>query len=458
MNIDSSLPIVVIGAGPVGLAAAAHLITRNLPVIVLEAGDDIAANVRDWAHVRLFSPWRYSVDRAAAALLEPSGWTAPSPESLPTGGELVASYLRPLSRVPSIAAALRLDARVVAITRLDTDKIKTAARADVPFVVRTRASDGREQEIEARAVIDATGTWATPNPLGAAGLPAIGERELASRIVYGIPDVLGADRAKYAGKRTLVVGAGHSAANTILALLDLALSVPSTHVTWATRGENIERVFGGGDADGLPERGKLGARLRTAVKSGALELVDAFRIREVSRDAGALSVRGTRSGEPYVLDGLDHIVAATGQRPDLALARELRIEVDPALESVRALGPLIDPNEHSCGTVRPHGEAELRQPEPGFYMIGGKSYGRAPTFLMATGYEQARSVVAYLAGDFAAAARVELDLPETGVCSSTPSTGANGCCAPAPAAERAAKASSASCCAPAPVASKSSCC
>lgn len=109
-------------------------------------------------------------------------------------------------------------------------------------------------------------------------------------------------------------------------------------------------------------------------------------------------------------------MCATGQRPDLAITSELRVKLDPGLESTEALGPLIDPNVHSCGTVRPHGHRELAHPEPGFYTIGVKSYGRAPTFLMATGYEQARSVVAALAGDLQAAGRVELDLPETGVC------------------------------------------
>ncbi len=469
MQIQSNdLPVVVIGAGPVGLAAAAHLLVRNLRPVVLEAGADIASSIRSWSHVRLFSPWRYDVDRAAASLLEPRGWVAPDPEALPTGADLLERYLRPLAQVPAIASALRLDARVVAISRLGTDKVKTAARGDVPFVVRTRGSDGVERELLARAVLDASGTWATPNPLGASGLPALGEASLADRIHYGIPDVLGRDRQRYAGRTTLVVGAGHSAANTILALVELAEDAPGTRVIWTTRGSNLARVFGGGDADGLPERGKLGARLRSLVSSGDLKLVSELRITEVAEDRGRLAVRGHGPGGPLALDGIDRIVAATGQRPALDIARELRVEVDPALESVRALAPLIDPNEHSCGTVRPHGEAELRQPEPGFYVVGGKSYGRAPTFLLATGYEQVRSVVAYLAGDHAAAERVELDLPETGVCSTSASPGASGCCPPTEAAKAPTRADVADdagspCCAPRAetprkAAEKASCC
>ncbi len=448
----SPLPVVVVGAGPVGLAAAAHLVSRDLVPLVLEAGSDVAASVRSWSHVRLFSPWRYDVDRAAAALLERHGWAAPPADELPTGHDLVDRYLRPLSRVPELASALRLDARVVAITRLGTDKVKTAGRERLPFVVRVRSSDGEEREVLAQAVIDASGTWSSPNPLGASGLPALGEVSLAERIHYGIPDVLGQHRARYEGRTTLVVGAGHSAANAILALVELAEVAPGTRVLWATRGSNLARVFGGGDADGLPERGRLGERLRALVDSGGLELVTDLRITALERRRDELVVRGRRPDGEIELRGIDQVVAATGQRPDLGLTRELRVEVDPALESVRALAPLIDPNEHSCGTVRPHGEAELRQPEPGFYVVGSKSYGRAPTFLLATGYEQARSVVAHLAGDLAAARRVELDLPETGVCSvSLPSGG--GCCGPAEPEPPAA-----SCCAAPAAAAPSSCC
>jgi hypothetical protein len=271
-------------------------------------------------------------------------------------------------------------------------------------------------------VIDASGTWATPNPLGPDGLPALGERENADAIFYGIPDVLGRDRVRYAGRRTLVVGAGHSAANALLALAELARSAPGTRLLWAVRSGTLTRVFGGGDTDALPARGALGWALRALRESGRLEFVSGLRIRELKREGSTLSVEGTGpEGRSIVLDGIDQIVCATGQRPDLAMVGELRLNLDSALESTAALGPLIDPNVHSCGTVRPHGHRELAHPEPGFYTLGVKSYGRAPTFLMATGFEQARSVVAAIAGDLEAADRVELDLPQTGVCSAGPS-------------------------------------
>jgi pyridine nucleotide-disulfide oxidoreductase len=425
MSARGRLPVVVIGAGPVGLSAAVHLLDRDLDVILLEAATEVGASVRDWGHVRLFSPWRYDVDRAAVRHLEAAGWTPPPPDELPTGDELYRRYLRPLAALPQLRDRIRLGRRVTAITRVGVDKTRTAGRSEVPFLVRTET-----EEILAQAVVDATGTWWSPNPLGAAGIPARGEAALADRIHYGIPDVLGRHRERHAGRTTLVVGAGHSAANSILSLVELARTSPGTTIHWATRSADLTRVFGGGDADGLPARGQLGAALRALIDSGALSMIDRFRIESLREVDGRLEIAGRRGGEPFAIRGVDSIVAATGQRPDLATDRELRLAIDPALECVEALGPLIDPNVHSCGSVRPHGARELAHPEPDFYIIGSKSYGRAPTFLLATGYEQARSVAAMIAGDREAALRVELDLPETGVCRSNfVEPEASACCA-----------------------------
>lgn len=412
----TDLPIAVIGAGPVGLAAVARLIERGIEPLLLEASDSVGANLRDYGHVRLFSPWRYDVDPAMAAQLEGTGWTAPKPDELPLAGEVVDRVLRPYAALPAVQRALHLNTRVTAISREGFDKVKTTGREAAPFVIRAMRGD-QPVEFRTRAVIDASGTWSTPNPLGASGLPAIGERENAQAIFYGIPDVLGRDRARYAGRRTLVVGAGHSAANALLALAELAESAPGTRLAWAVRSPVLTRVFGGGDADALPARGQLGSALKSLRDSGWMEFVSGLRINEVERTGHALTVRGLDAeGRPLELSGIDQIVCATGQRPDLAMVGELRLKLDPWLESTEALGSLIDPNAHSCGTVRPHGHRELAHPEPGFYTLGVKSYGRAPTFLMATGFEQARSVVAAIAGDLVAADRVELDLPETGVC------------------------------------------
>ncbi|GAB2847964.1 hypothetical protein GCM10027277_15100 [Pseudoduganella ginsengisoli] len=422
------LPVAVLGAGPVGLAAAAHLLERGLTPLVLEAGATAAANLVSYGHVRLFSPWRYNIDKAAQTLLEAAGWRSPDPEALPTADELVQHYLQPLAALPAIASALKLRHRVTAMTRLGTDKVKTRGREHAPFVIRAMTPNG-EHTFLASGVIDATGTWNQPNPLGADGLPAQGEQAAREQITYGMPDVAGAARARYAGRSVLVVGSGHSAAGVLLALAQLAGEAPATRIAWAIRGTSFERIFGGGANDGLQARGELGTRLKALMDSGRLELHTGLRIQSIERHGSKLRVNGQPGSKP--VDGIDEIIAATGARPDLSLARELRVHNDPWLESTSALAPLIDPNEHNCGTVRPHGHAELAHPEPRYYAVGAKSYGRAPNFLMTTGYEQVRSVVAALAGDFAAADNVQLELPETGVCHigiAGGESGAAACC------------------------------
>ena len=420
---ERRLPVVVIGAGPVGLAAAAHLLERGLEPLVLERGDAVAVNVSDWAHVQLFSPWSFNVDDAARRLLDPLGWSAPDPAEHPTGGELVAQYLKPLTATPALRDRIRFGARVTHVSRLGVDKMKSNARDEAPFQVLVDTG-GREERILARAVIDASGTYRSPNPLGAGGVPALGERALADVVVYGIPDVLGAERSRYAGRRVLVVGSGHSAFNAIRDLAELQLDAPDTRIIWAIRRSELADVFGGGENDQLAERGRLGALVRGYVERGVLDVVTRFAVDRLSRNGdGVIAAAGERE-----LEAVDGVIAVTGYRPDLGIVSELRLGVDSAVESPTALAPLIDPNLHSCGSVPPHGARELAHPEPGFYIVGMKSYGRAPTFLMRTGYEQVRSVAAALAGDTEAADRVELVLPETGVCKLDSAPGPVGCC------------------------------
>ncbi|MCG2584338.1 FAD-dependent oxidoreductase [Massilia sp. TS11] len=434
---QAQLPIAVLGAGPVGLAAAAHLLQRGLTPLVFEAGASVGANLASYRQVRLFSPWQYNIDRAARALLDAHGWEAPAEDLLPTAGDLIDDYLAPLAALPALAPQLRLRHRVLAIARAGIDKVKTSGRELAPFVIRTDTPEG-VREFQAAAVIDATGTWSQPNPMGANGLPALGEDDCQAQITYGMPDIQGTARARYAGKRVLVVGAGHSAAGNLIALATLADEAPGTSIVWAVRGASLARTFGGGEADQLPARGLLGTRLQALQASGKLEVHRNFRIQAVRPLAGKLQVQAEAGVDP--ITEIDEIVVATGARPDLIMAQELRLRLDPWLESTDALAPLIDPNLHSCGSVRPHGHRELAHPEPGYYAVGAKSYGRAPNFLMATGYEQVRSVVAALAGDMAAADDVQLELPETGVCVTRPLTedapAAGGCCgspSPAPA-------------------------
>jgi thioredoxin reductase len=425
---NERLPVVVIGAGPVGLAAAAHLIAKGETPLILEAGESVGASVRKWGHVRLFSPWRYNVDTASATLLEATGWVRPDGGSHPTGRELVEQYLEPLAALPALRPHLRLRTRVVGVSRVGLDRTKTTGRSDVPFLVRVD-TEGVVSELKARAVVDASGTYESPNPLGATGLPAIGEGGLADRIFYGIPDVLATHRGRYRRRRVLVVGSGHSAFNVLLDLAALAEEEPATRILWAIRRPALEGVFGGGTKDQLEERGRLGRRVRELARRGVLEIVPGFSMSRLESTAEGIVAHSDRRA----LGPVDEIVATTGFRPDVSMLRELRLALDPIVESPAILAPLIDPNVHSCGSVPPHGAEELRQPEQDFYVVGMKSYGRAPTFLMLTGYEQVRSVACALTGDLEGARDVQLVLPETGVCSlDTVAAEGSACCGPTP--------------------------
>ncbi|WP_431783337.1 NAD(P)-binding domain-containing protein [Streptomyces chumphonensis] len=435
MNVStpSALPVVVIGAGPVGLAGAARLLERGIEPLVLEAGPQAGAAVREWGHVRLFSPWSEVVDPAAEKLLAPTGWVRPDGAAYPSGADWAERYLQPLADV--LGARVRYGATVTGVARAGRDRVVDADRSEQSFTVQLTTHDGREERIPARAVLDASGTWTTPNPLGGNGLPALGERAASARLAYRVPDLRDrAVRARYAGKRVAVVGTGASAFTALAQLADLAAAEPGTHAVWVLRRGIGTDTFGGGEADQLPARGALGLRAKAAVEAGHAEAVTGFRTEAIERDGERLVLvaEDGRRTEP-----VDEVIVLTGFRPDLSFLTELRLGLDDRLQAPVALAPLIDPNVHSCGTVYPHGVRELSHPEQDVHLVGMKSYGRAPTFLALTGYEQVRSIAAALAGDRESAERVELTLPESGVCGGAglydapevTETDGGGCCA-----------------------------
>ncbi|MEC0306388.1 NAD(P)-binding domain-containing protein [Paenibacillus lautus] len=427
---NRNLPVAIIGAGPIGLAAAAHLAERGQPFILFEAGPSIGQNILQWGHVRLFSPWQYNIDKAAERLLRKQGRQPPVLTELPFGQEIVNQYLRPLAQLPELEPYIMLNAKVVSISKKNADKMKSANRAAASFVLYVERN-GNTERLEARAVIDASGTWGHSNPLNADGIWTREERDLKDHIYYGIPDLSAEQRQKYAGKRVAVVGGGHSAINTLLDLAKLKETDPTTEIIWVMRKKSVDEAYGGEENDQLEARGALGSHIHQLIDAGQIQVVTPFLIEGLSKHDGRMNIKGAANGEGKEIQGIDEIIVNTGSRPDFSFLSEIRLSIDPATESVEALAPLIDPNVHSCGTVRPHGEKELRHLDKNFYLVGMKSYGRAPTFLMATGYEQVRSIAAYLDGDLESALKVELELPETGVCGINSAPNANDCCMPA---------------------------
>ena len=423
---SATLPVAVIGAGPIGLATAAELVRRDQEVVVLEQGETAAAAVRQWGHVRLFSPWSELTSPAAVALLEGTGWAHPDPVAYPTGAEWVRDYLDPLAAF--LGERVLTGRRVSGVARAERDLLVDSGRADQPLVLHVQDSQGSTRRVPARAVVDCSGTWGSPNPFGAEGYPAAGESAAADRILYGMPDADTA-RTRFAGSATAVVGSGASALTALIALTSAPLRTSDSRVVWVVRRGAVGNAFGGGELDELPARGALGTRVRAAVDAGLIEVVTGFRVAAVQEQEPGLTLVSTDGRR---VEGLDQIVGATGFRPDLSFLSEVRLDLDHRLQAPTLLAPGIDPNLHSCGSVQPHGYDVLAQPEGDLYLAGMKSYGRAPSFLAMTGYEQVRSIAAAIAGDQDAARAIELKLPDTGVCGGAglfdEDSSAGGCC------------------------------
>ncbi|WP_410503185.1 NAD(P)-binding domain-containing protein [Exiguobacterium acetylicum] len=414
-------PVVIIGAGPIGLAAAAQLVVEGQSFLLFEKGPSIAHHVKQWEHVRMFSTWQYNISDAARHLLEMTDWIAPANDAVPTGTELIKQYLAPLAALPEIAPSLHFQHEILSISRAGLDKMTNASREVTPFELVIETLNGRKH-ILARAVIDASGVLGRPNPAVSSGHRVEIEQTLPIR--YSIVNAK-RDTVVFANQSVAVIGSGHSALNSLLELVSIKAQHPETEIHWILRKSDPVQAYGGEDKDALEGRGVLGSRIRQLVEREQINLHTGFKTQSIESEGTSFTIT---SQDGRSLFSIDHLIVNAGSRPDFSFLGEVRLDIDPVTESNRTLAPLIDPNLHSCGTVRPHGEEELRHPDHGIYLVGAKSYGRAPTFLLATGYEQIRSIVAYLVGDETRAKRIELSLPETGVCKISLPESSNSCC------------------------------
>ncbi len=389
--------IAIVGGGPIGIEAALAAAERGWPFTVYEAAGSIAGNVRDWGHVRLFTPWDMNVSARVRRAL---GDAAPAGPELPTGAELVERAYAPAARL--LGDRLKLGTRVRAIAReglLKHEEISSAERGRRPFRLLVAGPDGEERVEHADAVVDCSGTYGNPNALGDGGIPAPGEAALGDRIERRMPDLARSAR-DWAGKRILLTGSGHSAQTAARELAELARDAPGTSIVWAIRGR--DESFGAVAGDSLPARAELnrdaaalagGASPAVSVSFGAVTERLASARRAGRRGAAQ---RGGRRGRGRSRAGPER---RRRRRVDLPPAAGPRVLRDGrADEAVGRAARTERRRGGDCLAVGPLGPETLVNPEPGFFILGAKSYGRNSQFLMQTGWQQVDDAFALLAG------------------------------------------------------------
>lgn len=387
--------IAILGSGPTGLEAALAAAERGLPFTLYEAAPQVAGHVRSWGHVRLFTPWSMNVSPRMRGALEGAGVPVPEGESCPTGDELVERLLAPLAALPSVAPNLRLSSRVVAVGReglLKHEEISSAARASRPFRLLISNGEGNERIEHATLVIDTTGTYSNPNLLGDGGIPAPGETALDGAIRRHLPNF--AREEDWAGKTVLLVGGGHSAQTAVRDLAKLAETAPGTRVLWAVRG--AVHSCGADDSDVLPERGRL-LREAAALAAGgspAIVIKPGVAIESAKSNGEKVEV-SLRSAAGVETVEVDRILSLTGFVPDDRMYRQLQIHECYAFSAPMKLSAALlgaAGGGGDCLSQTSHGADTLVNPEPNFYILGIKSYGRNTNFLMRVGWEQVGEV------------------------------------------------------------------
>lgn len=387
--------IAIIGAGPIGLETAVYASRLGFEVDVYEKGR-VGHNISRWGHVSLFSPWSMNHSPLAVKLLREQRpeWREPDESAMLTGSEFVQTYLIPLSRLPGIVGSIHEETEVLGISRdglLKGDLIGYGSRADRQFRLLVRNSQGRESMQYADILIDVSGVYGNHNHLGSGGIPAIGERASSPFIEYGIPDISGQTRTKYAGKTTLLVGAGYSAATTVCAFARLVREEPDTRLIWAVRGKNADPIPII-ENDALETRARLTAEANLAARSdrpgitclrgAAIESIFASRAKETFEVT-------LKENETLKMLSVDHVIANVGYGPDNSIYRELQVhECFASRGPMNLAAALLAESSTDCLTQQSPGPDTLKNPEPNFYIIGNKSYGRNPTFLLRVGISQ----------------------------------------------------------------------
>ncbi|MFQ5652001.1 MAG: FAD-dependent oxidoreductase [bacterium] len=403
-----SQTVAIIGAGPIGLEAALYATQLGYQVVVFEKGQ-VGDNLRKWGHVSLFSPWEMNHSSLGVRSLKQHfpQWQEPEADTIQTGYEFVETYLKPLSQLPFLVDRIRAGVKVISIGRNQIFKgelIGDANRATYPFRILTADAEGRERVYPADVVLDASGVYGHPNWLGEGGIPAPGEHKSKPFLDYHLRDVTGKDRARFAGKKTLLVGAGYSAATTVCDFQNLIREEPSTALLWVIR-DNRSVPIPVIEDDPLATRASLTAKANGVAHANTpgIEFRNNTTIDSVEylEQIDQLRVGLNRKGTIERVQ-VDRVIANVGYGPDNSIYRELQVhECWASRAPMKLAAALLGAGSASadCLAQESMGAETLRNPEPNFYIIGNKSYGRNPTFLLRIGLSQITEVFSLITGD-----------------------------------------------------------
>ena len=391
---DSKRRIAIIGAGPIGLEAALYGATLGDDVRVFER-IEVGGNILDWGHVRMFSPWKMNVTPLGRRV---AGLVSLVDDECPTGREFAESYLFALAQALQLRERIFTGATVIHTARkrkLKHDDIGHPRRSESPFRLMVRHASGKEVMVEADVVIDASGVYSNPSYMGDGGIPALGELVNRHRIVYRLDDILGADRAKYEGKTTLVVGAGHSAATTIVALKVLADAAPKTRAIWAVRA-NRKKPFEMNGNDPLSGRAALMKKCNELAEGAnpGIQYLTGCTVESIAYHGATDQFDVVlNNGHAPLSMTVDRVIAHVGLGPDNSIYRQLQVhECYATLGPMQLAAVLLGETSADCLAQQSHGPDQLKVPEPDFFIVGHKSYGTRANFLLRVGHEQVRDV------------------------------------------------------------------
>ena len=406
MAVDTPATIAIVGAGPIGIEAALYARYLGYDVVVFDQGE-VGHHLRQWGDVRLFTPFEMNSTPLGLAALRAQSpeLQRPEPEAILTGQQWLDGYLLPLAESDLLAGSIRCNTQVLSLGRSHLHKSDAIGdpdlRGDGDFRLLLCDEHG-ESSFDADIVIDASGSYSQARWLGAGGMPAVGERQLRAngQIQTNIP---AADKcSQYVGKHTAVIGSGYSAATTMCRIMAMIAENPGTHISWIVRQE-IDQPIQTIKNDRLIERAQLAESANQAAMSAHVDFMPGVSVSQIETTDGQFTLQ--LHGKEDSAITVDHIIANVGYRPDTTLFEELQVHLCYATSGpMKLAASLLKTQSEDCLDQSSAGSVTLLNPEPDFYILGAKSYGRNSSFLLSVGHQQIRELFSVI-GD-----RADLDL------------------------------------------------